>query len=106
MSRTNINASGAALWASAIVVAALVIIQAGKLPGNEAHARMTSDKDDFVLLTSPTGRRGGDEDFELLYIIDNRNGMLLVYEIEDTRQGQITPRQGMDLNTLFRTARQ
>jgi hypothetical protein len=38
----QINPSAAVLWASAFVIAALVIVQAGRLPGPAARAEMSS----------------------------------------------------------------
>ena len=53
MSRSGTRPA-AALWASAFVIAALAIVQAGQLPGNSAHAETTSEFGDYTLLTAPT----------------------------------------------------
>ena len=100
--RRHFNAS--ALWASAFVIGALVIIQAGRLPGNPAHAEMSADKGDFVLLTAPSGRGGDQDPDELLYVIDNRNQAMLAYETEHNR-GRVELRDGGSLVNIFRQAR-
>jgi hypothetical protein len=101
MDTKTLNPAAAVLWASAIIVAALIIIQAGKLPENAAHAQMVTGKSDYILLTTKSGR--GDND--VLYIMDGREQVLLVYEVEDARRGQIILRDGGRLDNLFRSAR-
>jgi hypothetical protein len=105
MTRTTINASGAALWASAFVLAALVFVQAGRHPGREARAEMTANRGSYTLLTTDAGRGGDNNPWELLYVIDSRDQILLVYEIEDARQNTMHLRDGASLDYLFRVAR-
>ena len=95
----------AALWASAFVIAALVVVQAGKLPGNVAHAEMAAAQDGYTLLTTNSGHGGDEDPNELLYVLDNVDEVLLVYEIEDSRTGQIFLRDGGSLVNLFGSAR-
>lgn len=107
MNHSNtINASAAALWASAFVIAALIIVQAGRLPGNAAHAEMATDRGSYTLLTCNSGRGGETDPDELLYVIDSREQVLLVYEIEDARKKQFILRDGGSLDTMFQRARQ
>ena len=40
-SHKELSAANAILWASAFVIAAIIIVQAGKLPENRAHAEIT-----------------------------------------------------------------
>ncbi len=106
---TTMNRSGtrpaAALWASAFVIAALAIVQAGQLPGNSAHAETTSEFGDYTLLTARTGKGPEDRPNESLWIIDNREQVLMVYELEDAQRGTLTVRGGGSLHNLFLQAR-
>ncbi len=97
----NVNSSAAILWASAFIVAALIIIQVGKLPESAAHAEMVTSKNNYTLLTTGSGR--GDN--EILYVIDARDQILMVYEVEDGRRGQIALRDGGSIDNLMRNAR-
>ena len=101
----NINTSAAALWASAFVIAAMIIVQAGRLPGQTANAEMTATRADYSVMTTSSGRGGDQDPDELLYVIDNRDQVLLVYEIEDVRRGQVILRVGWSLPFQFSSAR-
>ena len=104
MSQRNPISTGAAiLWGSAFLLAGMVIIQAGRMGGNAAHAEMTGSDGDYTLLTTAAGGSGTNE---VLYVIDNREQVLLVYEIENAQTGQMFLRDGGSLVSLFRTARQ
>lgn len=103
--QTSINPSAAVLWASAFVIAALIIVQAGRLPGNPAYADATISRGDYTLVTSDSGRGGGTP-YKLLYVIDSRAQTLLVYEIEDARRNLVMLRDGAQLDNVFRIARQ
>jgi hypothetical protein len=102
---TRIDPGRAVLWASAFVLAALVIIQAGKLPGNPAYAEMGLESGGFSLLTTNSGRGGTADPDELLYVIDSRDEVLLVYGIPDARQKQVVLRGGAYLPFWFQNAR-
>ncbi len=101
----HISNSAATLWASALVIAALTIVQAGRLPSQTAHGEMTASRADYTIMTTNSGRGGDVDPDELLYVIDNRDQVLMVYEIEDARRGQIILRDGGSLDFLFRRAR-
>ncbi len=103
--RQPLNSSSAVLWASAFVIGALTIVQAGRLPGNAAHAEMTGARGSYTLLTTNSGTGGDADPDELLYVIDNTDQVLMVYEVEDARRGKITLRDGGSLDNLFRAAR-
>ena len=106
MSRSqNISSSAAALWASAFVIAAMIIVQAGRLPGQTASAEMTATRADYSVMTTNSGRGGDQDPDELLYVIDNRDQVLLVYEIEDVRRRQVVLRVGWSLPFQFASAR-
>ena len=104
--RTTINPASAILWASAFVIGALVIMQAGRLQGNIANAEMVADRGSYTLLTASSGRGGEAEPDELLFVIDSREQILLVYEVEDARKRQIHLRDPQNLDLLFQRARQ
>ncbi len=72
--RTSSLAASAALWASAFVVAAMILTQAGRLAGNQARAEMAADGSEYGLVTT----KGGNE--ELLYVLEKRAGRIFVYE--------------------------
>ena len=93
------------LWASTFVIAALIIVQAGRLPGNPAHADMTDRSGSYTIMTADSGRGKDEDPYEVLYVIDNREQVLLVYEIEDVATRQIQLRDGGSLDQLFRIAR-
>lgn len=102
----SINFSAAALWASAFVILALVIVQAGRLPGNLANAATVADRGAYTLMTADSGKGGDTEPDEILLVIDSREQMLLVYETEDTRRaGSLVLRDGYSLDGLFVQAR-
>ena len=107
--RTRFNPGAAALWASAFVIAAMVVVQAGRLPmaagANAAHADVTASRGSYTLLTADSGR-GSDDANKLLYVIDSREQVLLVYEIEDARRNMMFLRTGGSLENLFNSARQ
>ena len=104
-SSKSTTTAAAVLWASAFLLAALVIIQAGSLAGNPAYAEMGLSSAGYTLLTTDAGSGGETSPDELLYVIDSRDEVLLLYEIEDVRKGQIILRDGGSLRNLFQNAR-
>lgn len=102
----QINGSAAVLWASAFIIGALVIIQAGKLPGQAAYAEMASSRGDYSVMTTNSGRGGDADPDELVYVIDNRDQVLLVYEVEDAKRGGVLLKDGWNLSIMFNRARQ
>jgi hypothetical protein len=97
----RITTTSAALWASAFVIAALVIVQAGRLPINPAYADQAVSENGYTLVTTDSGRGDEAAPYQLLYIIDDRTETMLVYQIEDARQKQIMLRDGGSLRGLF-----
>ena len=95
----------AVLWASAFVIAAIAIVQAGRLPGNAAYAETASDLGDYSLVTARTGKGPDERPNESLWVIDNREQVLIVYELEDAQRGTLTVRGGGSLHNLFLQAR-
>ena len=107
-SHTTRSLSGAAatLWASAFVIAALIIVQAGRLPGNSAYADMQGDRGSYTLLTAGSGRGPDTDPNDIFCVIDSREQVLLVYEVEDAQKGQVFLRDVYQLDDLFQRARQ
>lgn len=102
----SMNTGAAVLWASAFVIGALIILQAGRMHGNAAHANMAADRGSYTLMTADSGRGGDTDPYEILYVIDSREQVLLVYEVEDARKRTVAIRDGYSLDTLFQRARQ
>lgn len=73
----TINASSAALWASAFVIGALIIATLGRGYGNEARADMVSEVEDYTILTFDSGNDEG------VAIIDERTEDLLIYQVQN-----------------------
>jgi hypothetical protein len=102
----NFKTSAAVLWASAFVILALIIMQAGRMQGNAAYAEVVADRGSYTLMTADSGRGGDEDPDEILYVIDSREQTLLVYEVEDARKKQVIFREGQPLDQLFQRARQ
>lgn len=103
--RNQINAGAAVLWASAFIIAALVIVQAGRSQTNAAHADMVNNRADYTLMTASSGRGGDTDADELLYIIDSRDSVLMVYDFDDIRRKEMILRDAYPLDRLFAQAR-
>ncbi|HVP73547.1 MAG TPA: hypothetical protein VMS30_07405 [Phycisphaerales bacterium] len=101
----NVNFAAAALWASAFVILALIIIQAGRLPGTSANAAVQADRGSYTIMTADSGKGGDTEPDEILCVLDSREQILMVYEIEDARRGGMMLRDGYALSDLFLKAR-
>ncbi len=97
----RIDSGAAVLWASAIVIAGLVILQAGRLPQNAAYADQAVSEGGYTLMTTDSGRGSDTAPKELLYIIDNRSEVLLVYEVPDARSNSLQLVGGGSLQSLF-----
>ena len=87
--------SVAALWASAFVILALVIVQADR--SGVAKGDMTATSGGYAVLTTD----GGSD--EPLMVIDQRRELLLVYQVEN--QTRVLLRQRVELPQLFADAR-
>ncbi len=92
------NTSTAALWASAFVIMALIIMQAGKLPGNAAYAEMSSSNEAYTLLTTDAGKGDDAAPYELLYVLDNRDQFPSGYSYQFLVRNSAGP--GTDMTSL------
>lgn len=98
--------SAAVLWASAVIVVALILTTAGRLPENPAYGGMaTTGNAGFSMVTAPSGFGPSDKPYEILYVIDNTTQMLYVYAVEASTDRRILLRSGASLPTLFRAGR-
>jgi hypothetical protein len=98
--------SAAILWASAFLLAAIVLLVAGRLPQNPAYAEMsTTGLGGFTLVTAPSGFGPSDKPYEILYVIDNQSQMFYVYGVETATDRRILLRGGASLPVLFRAGR-
>jgi len=86
-----------ALWASAAVLAGLVIVQAGRMADSRAMAEMVTQSGDFTLMTTAA------QSEELLYVLDNRNEELTVYRVSNQRDLELLYKDS--LPELFTAAR-
>lgn len=100
----RINPSAAVLWASAMIIAALVIMQAGRLPINQAYASTTMTRGDYTLCTATTGLGNNFAPNMVVYVIDNQDQVLMVYDIESPQQNRLILRDGVNLVSLFSDA--
>ncbi|MCB9838493.1 MAG: hypothetical protein H6813_04075 [Phycisphaeraceae bacterium] len=108
MSRSGVTADGpgratpapAALWASAFVILALIITQAGRIPGgvSTAQAGVVSTVNDYTVLTAS----GGDGQDNLI-LLDQRAEKVLIYSAK-AREG-VRLMDSYDLKQLFDNAR-
>ena len=83
------------LIASAIVLSGLLVTRLTDSVTNDAEASLVIARDNFSLLTAKT--RSGEES---LFILDNRAGALLVYNLNVGRK-QLELVNGLDLNAMF-----
>ena len=106
--RRRMNLAAAALWWSAFLLAALTVVQAGRLPGNAAYAG-TANQGNFgtSVVTQATGLGPSDKPYEALWVLDGRGEMLFIYYIENANAGEksLLLRQVVSVPELFRSAR-
>lgn len=99
----TVNTAAAILWASAFLLAAIVLIQAGQHLDAPAHAAMSNTSAGYTMLTTHASQTVTTP-VEVLYVIDDRSEMLYVYEVENAQQRKITLHHGGSLANLFRNA--
>lgn len=98
--------SSAILWGTAFILAAGVLVTAGRLPEHPAYGNMaTTGMGGFTLVTISSGFGPADRPYELLYVIDNQNEHFFIYSIENANDRRMTLRTGANLQNLFRAGR-
>lgn len=95
----RVDPTRAALWASAFVLAGLIILTAAFGRGVGAYASDVSSVGDLTVLTS---RSTVDED--ILCVLDGRSDMLLVYRIDNQSRWEL--QQSLKLSEAFAQAAQ
>ena len=99
----------ALLWVSAFALAALVIVQAGRIPGNVAQAAGAANQggQGTSVITLNTGLGPDSKPYEALWVLDGRGEMLFIYYVENANSGEkaLLLRQAVPVPELFRVAR-
>lgn len=98
--------TGGILMATAFLLAALVVVQAGRAPRPSAFAGdAVVGSEGFTMLTASSGFGKDVRPYELLYVLDNYSEMMFVYEVPQSTNRSVSLLGGMDLPYLFRMAR-
>ena len=109
MTRRNSISASPVLWASAFVIAALAIIQAGRLTPNPAYAGQAVTTDEgFSMVTTSSGQGPQNERYDVLYIIDSAEESLFIYYIDNANSpatSRLDLKNGAFLPNLFNAAR-
>ena len=92
--------STSALWASAFVILAMIVVQAGRIPIGPAavYAGDVSSTGDLTVLTAA----GGDNQ-DVLVVLDRRMERVFVYGVEN--RSEIRLYESHDLAQMFQSAR-
>jgi hypothetical protein len=96
------------LVATAIMLAALTIIQAGRIDLNAAHAgTANAGPQGSSMVTIDSGLGPKERPYESLWVLDGRGEMLFIYYVENANAGEkaLLLRQVIFLPDLFRKAR-
>lgn len=108
MRKQGTSFAAAALWASAFLLTALTVVQAGRLPVNAAFAGAANQGNQGMsVVTQATGLGPAEKPYEALWVLDSRGEMLFVYYIENANAGEksLLLRQVVPVQDLFRAAR-
>jgi hypothetical protein len=98
--------ASAILLASAFLIAALTIVQAGRLQANKAFAGdAVTGLEGYTLLTASSGFGKDTRPYEFCYVIDNHDEMLFIFEIPQANDKRVILKSGTSLPGLFAAAR-
>ena len=98
--------ASALLLATAFLIGALIIVQAGQLPQHHAYADdAVAGADGFTLLTASSGFGKDSRPYEFCYVVDNYDEMVFIYEVPQANDKRIVLRGGTFLPGLFSAAR-
>jgi hypothetical protein len=101
--------AAAVLWASAFILAALTVVQAGRMPMNAAYGAGAANQggQGTSVITLNTGLGPDSKPYEALWVLDGRGEMLFIYYIENGNSGEksLLLRHAAPLPDLFRSAR-
>lgn len=98
MEHTQQTAARITLSITALLLAGLIVLQTVGLPVPSASAHMVSKSGAYTAMTASGGVEG-----EYLFVIDDRNEDLLVYNVQSGRTIELRARES--LPELFSTAR-
>ena len=94
------------LLATAFLMGALVIMQAGRLPQQSAFAGdAITGSDGFTMITASSGFGKDTRPYELCFVLDNYSDMMFVYEVPQSTSRSVVLRNGTDLPYLFGISR-
>ena len=94
------------LLATAFLVGALVIMQAGRLPQQSAFAGdAITGSDGFTMITASSGFGKDTRPYEFCYVIDNHDEMLFIFEIPQANDKRVVLKSRTSLPGLFARAR-
>lgn len=104
--RPSSTIASSVLGASAFVLAALTIMQAGRMTST-AHAAESANSGSlgYCVATIRSGLGSDTRPQDLLYVIDSRGETLFIYFIENVAEQRVLLRQAISLPALFRQAR-
>lgn len=95
--RGGLRIPDGALWASATVLAALVLVQGARMAETPALAEMATKADAYSMATTKAGSA------EALFVVDDRSETLMVYQVMPGRKFEL--RRAESLPELFQRAR-
>ena len=105
-SNNQIRTAISILLASAFLMGALVILQAGRLPQQSVFADdAVVGSEGFTVLTASSGFGKDTRPYELCYVLDNYSSMMFVYEVPQSTSQSVVLRNGTDLPYLFGISR-
>ena len=91
------------------IIAALAIMQAGRLAPNPAYAGQAVTTDEgFSMVTTSSGQGPQTERYDVLYVIDSAEESLFIYYIDNANSpatSRLDLKNGAFLPTLFNAAR-
>jgi hypothetical protein len=109
MTNHRINRSSPVLWASAFIILAMAIAQAGRLAPNPAYASdAVTTGSGLSLLTTSSGSGPKEAPYDLLYVIDSQDELLYIYWVENANSpstSKLSLVNGSYLPSLFQAAR-
>ncbi len=109
MTNHRINRSSPVLWASAFIILAMAIAQAGRRAPNPAYAGdAVTTGSGLSLLTASSGTGPKEAPYDLLYVIDSQDELLYIYWVENANTpatSKLSLVNGSYLPSLFQAAR-
>jgi len=72
------------LGASALGLLICILVVIGRDPAPRVEAGMVASDDAYTMMTAPARTGGGTDKTDLLYVIDNYNGIMLTYRSTTT----------------------